>query len=800
MNQPTPHTQKTESSELHDSIKALETIVSDGDAGSLLASRIERYRLVAQARFFFAALIFCYGVAAGLGYALNDYDVTVTTDQVFGGAVAFILLVVYNCLYAFRPKVLARYPLADHAQVVFDLSITSLLIHYSGGAGSWLWPLYLVITLEAAVLLESTWQVWLLGLFGGLCYGVVVAGEQYDLLIHFEMPFVDTSLHHIGFYLLLKWLWVSLLCAAAAVFGTYLMKAVRQSYQQVSESESRLKGFLNAANDLIFSVDGTGRFLYTNQMWAKTLGYSAEDLRSLSMSDIIAPELRAKCMAEVGKAVNGEPVNLIESQLVNKRGELVDVEGSITCRFDQHSQGNLWVICRDVTARQKAQEQIYFLAHHDLLTGLPNRLSFTESLKQAEAMAKRQQTGFAVLYLDLDRFKTVNDTLGHAAGDELLQEFGRRLQGCVRGVDTVGRLGGDEFSIVLTGIERQEDACQVASKILKAMDSPVILQEHELFISTSIGVSLFPEHARNGLQLIKKADAAMYQAKAHGRNNYQIYDPSLDEQEERRLLLENGLRQALNRNEIYVLYQPKVNVATGEISALETLLRWSHPTLGTLHPKDFLSLAEESGTIIPIGLWRIRQACQDSARWRRLGLPKVCVAVSLSGPLMLSKGVDQKILEILEEAGLPNDGLELEVAESVIMQYPQQAAKVLSRLQKMGIQISIDHFGTGYSSLAHLKSFAVNALKIDSAFVRDIEHSATDAAITSAIITMGNNLNLKVVAEGVESDRQFKILKEKKCDEMQGNLFSKPLTEHGVVELLRNGIEPVLQPLKSQGS
>ena len=769
-------------------------------ANPLLVSRASRFVLVARARWFIFVLTLIYGCGAGLGYLINDYGLHISPAQMVGGTATLALLVIYNTLYSVQAEALAKRAFTDHLQILLDLAMVSLLIHYSGGAGSWLWPLYLVITLEAAILIASNKQVWALGLFGGLCYGLVLVGEHFDWYNHFEMPFVNTALHHTGFYLLLKWLWVNVLCAATAGIGTYLMKAVRESYQQVFESESRLKGFLDAANDLIFSVDGQGNFLYTNQIWTSTLGYNKDDLQSLNMSDIIAPELRSKCMAEVQKEISGETVGIMESQLINKSGDLVDVEGSITYRTDHHGRGNLWVICRDTTARKIAQEQIYFLAHNDLLTGLPNRLSFTESLKQAEAVAKRKQKGFAVLYLDLDRFKLVNDTLGHAAGDELLQEFGRRLQSCIRAVDTVGRLGGDEFAIILTEIERPEDACRVAAKILKVMADPVVVQEQELLITTSIGISTHPEHAHTGLQLIKKADAAMYQAKAHGRNNYQLYDPRLDTLEERRIQLESGLRQALNRNEFRLLYQPKVNVATGEITAMETLLRWKHPTLGTLHPSDFVPLAEENSSIIGIGFWMIRQACQDSARWRRLGLPAVRIAVGLSGNLLQSKKLVEEVTKILEETGLPGDALELEVAETVIMQHPQQAATKLGGLQKIGVQISIDHFGTGYSSLAHLKSFAISALKIDSAFIHDIESSTTDAAITSAIITMGNNLNLKVVAEGVETNAQFQILKQKQCDEMQGNLFSTPLAEQGVVELLRNGLDLVLQPLKDQPS
>lgn len=754
---------------------------------SLLLTRSERYRLVAKARCFFAGLILLYGMGAGFGYLLSDYGLFMTVGQIAGAGVVLCVLTVYNALYFVRAESLASWEFADELQVLLDLAVLSLLVHYSGGAGSWLWPIYMVIALEAAILIENPRQVWGLGLFGGLFYGVVLGGEALDVFDNVEMPFVDASLHHEIFYLVLKWLWVSLLCAAAAVIGTYLMQAVRQAYLRLQSSESRLKGFLDAANDLIFSVDQDGRFLYANHIWSKTLGFSRTDLQSLHMTDIIAPDLRTKCMTEIDKAMQGETIDILESRLVSKDGETVEVEGSVTCSLEPGQRKVLWVICRDVTVRKKAQEQLFFLAHHDLLTGLPNRLSFTESLKRRQEQARRTRNGYAVLYLDLDRFKIVNDTLGHAAGDELLQEVGRRLRCCIRSVDTVGRLGGDEFAIVLADLKLAQDAVQVAAKILKALASPVTLQGQEVFMTTSIGISLFPEHGENGLLLVKKADAAMYQAKAHGRNNFQIYDPQMDAQEERRILLEGGLRQALERGEFQLLYQPKVNVETGAVTALEALIRWQHPELGTLAPNDFIALAEENGMILPIGLWVVRQACSDNARWQKQGLPKVRVAVNLSGYQLQSKRLFEDIEQILKETGMSGDCIEFEIPETVIMQNPKLAAEILGRFQRLGIQISIDDFGTGYSSLAHLQSFAINTLKIDRAFVREIETSPTDAAITSAIISMGNSLNLKVIAEGVETDGQLQILKEKHCDEMQGYLFSKPVPEQDVAALLRRG-------------
>ncbi len=370
----------------------------------------------------------------------------------------------------------------------------------------------------------------------------------------------------------------------------------------------------------------------------------------------------------------------------------------------------------------------------------------------------------------------------------LLQEVGKRLRSCVREIDTVARIGGDEFAIVLVNLGHAVDAEQVAGKILKSLAKPVQADENELYITTSIGISIYPTHDDDPESLLKKADAAMYQAKAQGRNNYQVYDSSMDFDAERRMKLEGGMRRAIERDEFHLLYQPKIDSVSNKITALEALIRWEHPELGTLPPAEFIALAEETGLILPIGEWVMRRACLDNRQWQEQGLPKVRVAVNLSGFQLQAKNFVETVKSVLEETGLAGEYLEFEIAETVIMQNPEFAVSVLTQLRDMDIHISIDDFGTGYSSLAHLKRFSVNTLKIDRTFVRDIELNSTDAAITSAIISMGNSLNLKVIAEGVETEGQFVMLKEKHCDEMQGYLFSRPVPVTAVEGLLRNGL------------
>jgi diguanylate cyclase (GGDEF)-like protein/PAS domain S-box-containing protein len=748
----------------------------------------ERYLLVAKARWLFLGFVAVYGACAGVGFLFSDYGWFLTTPQLIGLVIGILLILTYNAIYYVNHKRMAQLSYGSHLQVLLDYLCVTLLIHLSGGAASWFWPVYLLVTFEAAILIESRAQVYLLGMFAGCCYFFVLAGEYLNIISNVSMPFIDSELHQHAFFLALMWFWVSLLNTISAVVSNYLMSVLRRGHAQVLATEERLKEFLEGANDLIFSVKPDGQFLYANRAWERALGYDRATLSEMSLEDVIDADMRLKCMAEIEKATKGEKVEPLEGRLMTESGEAVDVEGTITCSFQNDEAGAVWVICRDISARKKAQEQLYFMAHHDQLTSLPNRLFFADRLRQAQALAKREKHQCGILYLDLDRFKIINDTLGHAVGDLLLQEVGKRLTSCVREVDTVARIGGDEFSVVLVNLNHLVDAEQVAAKILKTLAKPVQADEHEIFITTSIGISLYPNHDDNPEGLLKKADAAMYQAKAQGRNNYQIYDHSMDQDAERRMTLENGMRRAIEREEFRIFYQPKIDAASREITALEALIRWEHPDLGMLSPADFISLAEENGLIIPIGEWVMRRACQDNQQWQDEGLPKVRVAVNVSGYQLQTKNFVSSVATVLKETGLSGDCLEFEVTETVIMQNPEFAVSILTQLRDMGIHISIDDFGTGYSSLAHLKRFSVNTLKIDRTFVRDIEKNSTDAAITSAIISMGNSLDLKVIAEGVETEGQFDVLLEKNCDEMQGYLFSKPVPVEAVAALLRNGL------------
>ncbi len=753
-----------------------------------LLERHERFLLLAKARWLFLVFVGIYSAGAGIGYLCSDYGWFLTTPQLLGLLAGLLVILAYNALYYFYPKRMSQMPWGDHLQIVLDYLGVTLLVHLSGGAASWFWPVYILVTFEAAILIESRLQVYLLGMFAGGCYGLVLAGGYFNILPYVDMPFIDTELRHQGFFLALMWFWFSFLNTISAVVSNYLMNVLRRGHEQVQATEARLKEFLEGANDLIFSVKPNGQFLYANRAWESVLGYKRSELPNLSLEDVIDADMRIKCMAEIEKATRGEQVDPLEGRLMTKAGDAVDVEGTITCSFKNDEAGAVWVICRDISTRKKAQEQLYFMAHHDQLTSLPNRLFFADRLRQAQALAKREKQKCGILYLDLDRFKIINDTLGHAVGDVLLNEVGKRLCSCVREVDTVARIGGDEFSIVLVNLSHAVDAEHVATKILKALAKPVQADEHELYITTSIGISIYPTDDDHHEGLLKKADAAMYQAKAQGRNNYQVYESSMDLDAERRMTLEGGMRRAIEREEFHILYQPKIDSVSNQITALEALIRWDHPKLGTLPPSEFISLAEETGLIIPIGEWVMRRACQDNQKWQEQGLPKVRVAVNLSGFQMQAKNFVETVKGVLEETGLAGEYLEFEIAETVVMQNPEFAVSVLTQLRDMGIHISIDDFGTGYSSLAHLKRFSVNTLKIDRTFVRDIELNSTDAAITSAIISMGNSLNLKVIAEGVETEGQFAMLKEKQCDEMQGYLFSKPVEVSAVEGLLRDGL------------
>ncbi|MBD2185423.1 putative bifunctional diguanylate cyclase/phosphodiesterase, partial [Aerosakkonema funiforme] len=434
--------------------------------------------------------------------------------------------------------------------------------------------------------------------------------------------------------------------------------------------------------------------------------------------------------------------------------------------------------------RQLAEATIRYQAYHDLLTGLPNRTLLNERLSLALETAHKHRNKMAVMFLDLDRFKTINDTLGHAVGDRLLQSATQRLKSCLRVDDTIARWGGDEFTLLLPEINGIEDATKIAQRIIDVLKPAFDIEGHQLYITSSIGIAIYPQHGQDAHTLLINADAALYRAKAEGRNNYQIYTPAMNSQASELLELENSLHQAIQEQQFVVYYQPQVNVNTGEITHMEALVRWQHPQLGLISPKTFITLAEENGLIFAIGTWVLQTACAQNKAWQDAGLPKVRIAVNLSVRQFQQPSLVETVAQVLQETKLAPEFLELEITETIAMQNVDFSRAKIAQLQRMGVRIALDDFGIGYSSLNYLKKFGFDTLKIDRAFVRDLENDPQSAAITSAIIALGRGLNLSVVAEGVETVEQMNCLRSLNCEEMQGFLFSHPLSAEEASQLL----------------
>ncbi|MEN8131659.1 MAG: EAL domain-containing protein [Pseudomonadota bacterium] len=441
----------------------------------------------------------------------------------------------------------------------------------------------------------------------------------------------------------------------------------------------------------------------------------------------------------------------------------------------------------DVAIVKRSLQKLDHLAHHDTLTGLPNRLLLRDRLDHAIHRAYRERRQLAVLFLDLDRFKNINDTLGHTVGDHLLQICATRLSNRIREGDTVARLGGDEFMILLEHYRVPEDPRTVAQDLLDSLGQSFSIQEHELFITASIGISLYPDDGITVDELVRNSDAAMYRAKEKGKNNYQFYTSDLTAATRAKLRLESSLRLALERDEFVLHYQPKWNTKTGHITGVEALLRWQHPEQGLIGPADFLTALEDYGLILPVGKWILRTACRQAQAWREQGLPAIQMSVNLSGQQIVEGSLLQTVTDSLADSGFDPRDLELELTESYIMQQPDEVIVLLKSLRAMGMSIAIDDFGTGHSSLSYLKQLPIQKLKIDRSFVRDIPSDPDDLAITSAIVALGHRLQMSIVAEGVETEEQLAFLTEEGCQEAQGFLFSEPLPEHEVRPLLQRG-------------
>ncbi|MCP5228535.1 EAL domain-containing protein [Accumulibacter sp.] len=564
------------------------------------------------------------------------------------------------------------------------------------------------------------------------------------------------------------------------------------------EEKERAQVTLNSIGDAVLTTDLLGNVSYLNLVAEAMTGWSREDALGRPLSEVFAiidGTTRQAAANPAQRAIEEDrSVGLIaDCLLVRRDGVESAIEDSAAPIHNRYGQvTGAVIVFHDVSQSRAMTLKMAHLAQHDVLTGLPNRLLMTERLSLAIGLAQRHGKQVALLFLDMDRFKHINDSLGHVVGDELLQSVAGRLVACVRATDTVCRHGGDEFVILLADIDKPQDAAHVAEKLHVASAVPHLVGGHELHVTLSIGISVYPDDGSDANTVMGNADTAMYHAKAGGRNTYRFFTADMNARAARRLLVEGSLRRALKQDEFVLHYQPQIDLVSGAMTGAEALIRWWDPDLGLVYPGDFISIAEECGLIVPIGRWVLREACRQVQAWRDAGLQAVPVAVNIAAVEFRQRDFVEGIATILQETGLASRYLELELTESVLMHNAESSGSVLEALEAMGVSLAVDDFGTGYSSLSYLKRFPIGTLKIDKSFVRDIATDANDATIVSAVIGMGRNLKQRVIAEGVETREQLAFLQTQRCGEGQGFELSYPLSADDFTRLLAGGDD--LQP------
>jgi diguanylate cyclase (GGDEF)-like protein/PAS domain S-box-containing protein len=578
-----------------------------------------------------------------------------------------------------------------------------------------------------------------------------------------------------------------------------LLRALRYAVERKNMEDAlfmeteRAQVTLNSIGEAVICTDVGGKVTFLNPVAEKLTGWSLQDAAGRPMVDVfqvLDATSRETTPNPMEMAVDQNQVVHLPSNcvLIRRDGHEVPIEDCVAPIHDLEGKAaGAVIVFRDVSAARAMAAHIAHTAQHDFLTGLPNRMLLNDRVGQAIAAAQRHEKQVAVLFLDLDGFKHINDSLGHPTGDRLLQSIAWRLVECVRGADTVSRQGGDEFVVLLSELEQPEDAAHTARRMLQVVAEAHSIDQHDLHVTTSIGVSVYPDDGLDAETLIKNADTAMYQAKENGRQSYRFFKPAMNIRAVERQSIEESLRRALERNEFALHYQPKIDLRTGAITGAEALLRWTHPTHGLVSPARFIPVAEDCGLILPIGAWVLREACAQARAWVDAGLPVATMAVNVSAMEFRNENFLRNLAAILVETGFDPTFLELELTESVLMKHAESTASILQSVRERGVQVAVDDFGTGYSSLSYLRKFPVDALKIDQSFVRQIS-GGEDTTIVTAVIAMARSLKLRVVAEGVETVGELTFLRAHQCDEAQGYYFSRPVPPQQFARLLKTGI------------
>ncbi len=596
---------------------------------------------------------------------------------------------------------------------------------------------------------------------------------------------------------------LSLAIAALLLTIALLLLAHGRSRRLLREAEQReahFRALYERSPVMMHSVDRERRLLSVNDAWLATLGYTRAEVLGRDSSEFLTPESRRRALdSVVPRFIRDGFIRDVDYQMRTRGGEIIDVQLSAIWETDADGRPlRTLSVLKDVTEARRLAQRMSHLAHHDALTGLPNRVLLQDRVQQACDAARRHPGCFAVVFMDLDHFKHVNDSLGHALGDQLLKTVSARLAGALRGADTVCRLGGDEFVMLLPDLAHAGCASEVAERILEAVAQPCWLDGTEVRIGVSLGIALYPQDGEDPATLMKRADTAMYRAKREGRNRFHFHSLAFDHEASVRLQLEADLRRGLAEDRYVLHYQPVVDARSHRLVAVEALVRWNRDGLGLQSPASFIPVAEETGFIVPLGLWILRQACEQLRDWSRDGPAPISMAINVSPLQIAQPDFADRVAQTLQATGIEGEQLVFELTESALARDPQASREALLRIKALGIRVAIDDFGTGHSSLAHLKRFPVDTLKIDRAFVRDLETDADSREIVRAMLALAQSLRLQVVAEGVETEGQARLLGEMACPALQGYLFGRPVEPTLIAERLREqaGAAPSQPPAK----